>query len=552
MNQKHKAALEYLKYGFNPFPVKEDKKPYFSWSEYQTRQVTSADINRWWDKYPNANVAIITGEISNLTVLDIDTEDGWEAYQEFESNAPTVHTPGGGKHVYFRYVPEIATGARKANNWDWRGAGGYVVAPPSTINGKSYTFDPDRHISKTAVPKINDFLKAIALQDNIIDNNSNTSYIYSKNHANNVTKVTNPLTTSDDIFSEGSRDQTLFHLANCLLKGGMPHVNIEKYLRFFARHCNPPFPEKDISNKIKSALNREENREKFLSDEVLEIVMSSHGVIKSSFLQNLTSASSRQEKKNLSKILSRLCDKGILERVTYGEFRRVDCDMPKLNLENAVREGIDIIYPLDLHHLFRTMPKNIICFAGTQDSGKTAFMLNIARLNINRGMRIRYCSSEMGETEIAGRVANFKDFSVSKWEKYIETYELTVDPRDAVEPDSINILDYVEISSDFSQIAAIFAGIYHKLKKGIAIVCLQMSEHKDYGRGDSFSMEKPRLYVTLKRNPPEGGIARIVKAKNWADLQVNPNWREINYKIYNGIEIQGIGDWVVPWKDKEI
>ena len=44
------------------------------------------------------------------------------------------------------------------------------------------------------------------------------------------------LTTCDNIgFEEGRRDNTLFHLANCLVKGGMPTVNIEKY---FHRVCS--------------------------------------------------------------------------------------------------------------------------------------------------------------------------------------------------------------------------------------------------------------------------------------------------------------------------
>ena len=69
------------------------------------------------------------------------------------------------------------------------------------------------------------------------------------------------LTTSDNIlFEEGYRDNSLFHLANHLVKGGMSRPSIEKYLHFIARHCNPPYPEKEIAAKIASAFKRSENR----------------------------------------------------------------------------------------------------------------------------------------------------------------------------------------------------------------------------------------------------------------------------------------------------
>jgi len=100
--------------------------------------------------------------------------------------------------------------------------------------------------------------------------NSNAPHAYSSNTLNKA--VTSKggfdtdskrqhLTTSDNIFfEEGYRDTSIFHLANHLVKGGMSRPSIEKYLYFIARHCNPPYPEKEIAAKIASAFKRSENR----------------------------------------------------------------------------------------------------------------------------------------------------------------------------------------------------------------------------------------------------------------------------------------------------
>ena len=78
MNKKMVAAQKYRTMGFNVIPTREDKRPHIPWTEYQNRKVTAGEIDGWWSKYPDANPAIITGGISNLTVLDIDTKEGWK------------------------------------------------------------------------------------------------------------------------------------------------------------------------------------------------------------------------------------------------------------------------------------------------------------------------------------------------------------------------------------------------------------------------------------------------------------------------------------------
>lgn len=129
------AALKYLEMGYSVIPMKKDKKPYFLWKEFQTRHPSREEIIHWWDMYPDANVAIITGKISGIAVVDV--EKGGDV-----AGLPMtriVKTGGGGWHYYYKYQDGIENKVRLREKTDIRGEGGYVVAPPSIhASGEQY------------------------------------------------------------------------------------------------------------------------------------------------------------------------------------------------------------------------------------------------------------------------------------------------------------------------------------------------------------------------------------------------------------------------------
>lgn len=104
----------------------------------------------WWDRWPDANLAIATGEINNLVVVDIDpAKGGSESLLQIEEQhgqfpeTVEVETGGQGIHLYYRYPPGVQIGSRNA--WrpgiDIKANGGYVLAPPSNhISGGKYRF----------------------------------------------------------------------------------------------------------------------------------------------------------------------------------------------------------------------------------------------------------------------------------------------------------------------------------------------------------------------------------------------------------------------------
>ena len=243
-----KAAQWYQKRGFSVIPVRQNKKPYIKWEKYQSEKAGSGQIKTWWDKWPSANIGIVTGKVSGIDVVDCDSEKGRDALKEFLSDSlvvPISKTPRGW-HYFFKHSPGLSNSVRVIADCDLRTTGGYVVVPPSKNEaGKAYAWMDGFSIAKVDLAAMPDMLFDI-LQAGAMQNPKNPSDF-------------KQLQVGD--FKQGDRDQALFHLANVLVKGGMSDENIRKYLHFFALHCDPPFSEKEALIKIESAKKRNPKNE---------------------------------------------------------------------------------------------------------------------------------------------------------------------------------------------------------------------------------------------------------------------------------------------------
>lgn len=131
------AAKEYLFLDkVSVIPVGPDKRPLVSWKEFQTRFATEAEVDDWFKQWPDAQIGIVTGAISNLTVVDI--EFGGDA-SFLPQETKIIKTGGGGWHYYYKFCDGMMNKARIRELVDIRGEGGYVVAPPSRSSKGEYS-----------------------------------------------------------------------------------------------------------------------------------------------------------------------------------------------------------------------------------------------------------------------------------------------------------------------------------------------------------------------------------------------------------------------------
>jgi hypothetical protein len=140
--------------GWSIIPVGKDKKPLIKWKEYRKRRPSREEITQWWTDNPEANIAVVCGEVSGISVMDIDAYKGpgtieyvmaifWDSVKDsYDDPAPWMDcvkafTPRGGEHWFFQYNPDLVSRAVMPQV-DIKSDGGYVLLSPSVNNDGPY------------------------------------------------------------------------------------------------------------------------------------------------------------------------------------------------------------------------------------------------------------------------------------------------------------------------------------------------------------------------------------------------------------------------------
>ncbi|WP_217134139.1 bifunctional DNA primase/polymerase [Leucobacter chinensis] len=139
------AAAAYAAAGIAVFPcVPVGKRPL---TEHGFHDATTDldQVGAWWRKHPETNIGIATGH--GVDVIDVDvhaTGTGFPVLRALQQEdliagwGLAVRSPSGGLHLYYPSSPdsEARSWSRGRAHVDFRGAGGYIIAPPSIVNAE--------------------------------------------------------------------------------------------------------------------------------------------------------------------------------------------------------------------------------------------------------------------------------------------------------------------------------------------------------------------------------------------------------------------------------
>lgn len=139
------AATAYATAGVAVFPCIPGGKRPLTVHGFHDASTDPVQIDRWWLQFPFANIGIPTGQL--VDVLDIDvhaTGTGYPTLRSLQQEGlisgwgQAVRSPSGGLHLYYPTAPEQdqASWSRGRAHVDFRGVGGYIIAPPSTIHSE--------------------------------------------------------------------------------------------------------------------------------------------------------------------------------------------------------------------------------------------------------------------------------------------------------------------------------------------------------------------------------------------------------------------------------
>ena len=244
-----RAALDYLALGWSVVPVQpRAKRPLVRWSPLQDAPPGRDDVERWYRRWPDANVGIVTGAVSGLVVLDVDIGHGGDESllrleDDYAPLEPTLEslTGGGGRHLYFRH-PGHAIGNKVGfrEGLDLRGDGGMVVAPPSIHpSGRAYRWREGRGPGEIAAAPMPHWLREIV-----------TGAAEHPGHPPSHWRV-----LVREGVAEGARNATIASLAGHLMWRGVdPDVVLELMLSWNRQRCRPPLPDDEVAATVTSVL----------------------------------------------------------------------------------------------------------------------------------------------------------------------------------------------------------------------------------------------------------------------------------------------------------
>lgn len=256
VSQVLRVALGYAENGWHVLPVRANSKVPATAHGYKDATTNADQLIDWFAgcKY---NIGVATGRTSELFVVDLDLKNGadgvanWAKVKKeygFCDDTYTVKTPTGGLHIYYSIDSKchLPCGIGLRPGIDTRADGGYVVAPPSTIDGSSYEIIN----SKPPIPCPKGLKKFVADSKKRV-----------KKSAIGVVSVT-----------EGTRNDTCFRLAMSLRKKGCSEEEINAKCVEFAQNCEPPLSEPDALRCVQSSKN-------YCRNQVVVITNSNHNEV---------------------------------------------------------------------------------------------------------------------------------------------------------------------------------------------------------------------------------------------------------------------------------
>jgi hypothetical protein len=241
-------GIELARGGYPIFPCIPGTKEPLTTNGFHDATTEASQIETWWEKTPNGNIAIAT---AGLLVVDIDGADNvWlsdkpDLLAELQA-APSQTTPRGGRHLFFRQPEGVrvksSVGAIAADV-DIRADGGYVLIAPSIVKAKVYALNGLKQLpSRDDLPIAPDWLVKLAIEKP-----------YTKRK-----KEVKAILRSQAVIAEGERNATLASIAGRLRWRGLGESELADALREINQaKCQPPLEDAEVAG-IAASISRYE------------------------------------------------------------------------------------------------------------------------------------------------------------------------------------------------------------------------------------------------------------------------------------------------------
>jgi len=255
MTTVKEAAIEYAKRGWGVIATSPGAKTPVADQKLQPNGSKSwtkdpEHIEKLFTLYPKAGVAIVTGEVSNLTIVDLDSEDVMpklrDAGLSIPKDAYRVKTPRG-YHIYLQYDPLLKqTASGFIDHLDIRSDGGYVIAPPTQMpDNKGYEVVVDGEPGTW--PELTAYSKEFSAKPSM--NGVGASVTLLNDQPGWVTEALMGT-------GEGRRNDVAARLAGYFHSKRIGEDISRQILEGYRTNCNPEMPSLEMDNVVRSIYRR--------------------------------------------------------------------------------------------------------------------------------------------------------------------------------------------------------------------------------------------------------------------------------------------------------
>lgn len=461
----------YIENGFSLVPIASNKKfPPLEKEWTKKEHKNSEEWKQWLNN--KLNVGVRTGQVSNITIIDIDQKPIPKELQDILGDTLKQESTKGW-HYFYKYEKELVKTRIEEYKIDVENNGGYVVIYPSKINGIERKLGELKPIIEMP-KKLKEFLKS---------------------------KITVPRQTQSEkikdeiktesfnlgLLGEGQRNCSLIKLGGILRKElNLPQTShvlniLNKTL------CKNPLPHREMSAMVDSLDHYVATDERELAHKILEYLKE----VKSSTKSDLELVVSGQwtkgeTKKQLNKIIRYLVNEDkIIER-----GKKIEIIEEMEWKDDLVNVGVPVDFKipyLNDHAYFNW--GDMIVIASKSKYGKTHLGINVIKRLVSQGIKPYYLYSETG-----GRFAKIAMHLGMKDGDFYHSF--ISDPRKLILPKqehAVIIFDWIR-PPEFNKTDDLFAEFIEKIKKTNAIMIgfMQLKNNNNYF-ADNLVLQYPAL-----------------------------------------------------------
>lgn len=475
-------ALNYRKLGFSVIILEpRGKKPLISWTEFQKRTATENEIREWFQKWPDANLGVVTGAVSGCVIIDLDGPDGIASANRLGLKSSVVSLTGNGRHLWYKYSQPIGNSVRSFPGIDVRGDGGYICAPPSIHKtGVRYRF-----LTRTDFKQF-DMLQPFPM-----------SIISSQQPESTVTKPDGWIANALEGMKDGNIDDTLTSVLGRLRHDGWTANDARSLLQPHADKAGAE--DGHLDEKIENIWNRYETAAR------LSIQPPRHmgeGLV----IHSPTNPDSLKQ-----------FEQSTMDRLDESTGQRLLTGYAKL--DQMLQGGLK--------------SSRLMVIAARTGTGKTNMLLGIARSLCESGKSVLLFSTEMPYEQIWQRyiatLTNPQDFNKHKFyvcDSFAPNIEKVEEAINAIKPD-IFMFDHINhVSEEQQELGTFMQGLNFIRRKYdcSGIVTAQLNRSADWIDLKTGEKVTPRMSMIKGSGTIEQASSRVLLL---SETRVTPEMTEI-------------------------